>query len=213
MIEGERVADLVELPRRVIQQPTPDIFSGGDCGACVLGGLLEMSLADVYAKLQKEQSDGKVRSFEHYSMIEALRRAKYDLQRVDKYIEEMPQWTPVSESFRAFGNPSWMNSGAWWKYLTMALEAGYYAITTVVSSRKGPLAGGTDHWVMLCGTRVHYMPHEYENDGVKNKSEVGSFEVLVSCSSRKTPAEEWVECGDFLRERGGFFLFLVKPKP
>jgi hypothetical protein len=36
-------------------------------------------------------------------------------------------------------------------------------------------------------------------------------EVLVSCSSTKTPAEEWVEADVFLKERGGFNVLLARP--
>lgn len=208
----EGAEDLVVLPRRVAPQPTPEIVGGGDCGACVLAGLLGTSIENVYASLQETPTSGKGPvPFGHRTMPEALRRAYYDTKCVDRYIDSMPSW-PAHEPLRDWGNPSWMQSGDWWKYVHMALEAGYYALTTVDSKKGGPLGGGTDHWVMLCGARLNWTPFEYESEGVKRSSSRGAYEVLVSCSSRKTPDEEWVEAGAFLKERGGFFLFLVKPR-
>ena len=199
---SERVDRLVALPRRVAPQPTPEIHPGGDCGACVLAGLLGISLEEVYGQLQERKDGAPPRSFEHYSMIEALRRAHFDFRKVDRYITEMPSWTPqYSAAMQAWGRPSWMQSGAWFDYLTMALEAGFYAIAMVDAEKRGPLGGGTNHWILLCGTRLHWQEGS------------GAYEVLVSCSSRKTPDEEWVEAGPFLQERGGFGLLLARPTP
>jgi len=195
------IEDLVELPRRVIQQrvQTPNLVEGGDCGACVLGGLLRMPILDVYEKLQKREDGKPPQSFNHYSMIDAIKKAHYKYKIVDRFITDIPTWAPVSESMRAWGDPSWMRSGEWFKYVTMAFEAGYYAITAIQAQAEGPFTGGTNHWVMLCGSRLHW-----ENGA-------GSHEILMSCSSRKTPDEEWVEAGPFLQKRGGFCVFLVKP--
>jgi hypothetical protein len=193
----ERVQDLVLLPRRVVHQPTPELHPGGDCGACVLAGLTDYSIEDVYRKLDPKHDTPK--SFYRGSMLEALRIAKWERGRIRSYIETCPTWAP-HPGMRAWGNPSWMVSGQWLQYVTMALEAGYYAITQVDAEKKGPLGGGTNHWVMLCGTRVFW------------KDDCGEYQVLVSCSSRSTPDEEWVECGPFLQERGGFDVILARPE-
>lgn len=207
----EGVEDLVLLPRRVVPQPTPELVPGGDCGACVLAGALGLTVEDVYARLQDPTPNGKPTSFGHHRMSDALKHAFYREKLAARFIDEMPTWAPISDGMRSWGNPGWMVSGAWWAYLRMALEAGYYALTIVDIDKKGPLGGGGNHWVMLCGTRLNWTRRTYEHEGQTHETSSGAYEVLVSCSSRRTPAEEWVEAGHFLRDRGGFFLFLVKP--
>lgn len=197
----EDIEQLVVLPRRVVHQPTPELHPGGDCGACVLAGLTDLPLEEVYAKLDPKHSSPT--SFWRGSMIAAVHIAKWDLKRITKYIEEVPYWPP-HEGMRAFGDSGWMQSSEWFSYVTMAFEAGYYAIASVVIKKTGPFSGGTDHWVLLCGSRLRWGP--WENGG-----RTGHYEVLVSCSARSTPDEEWVGVGDFLRERGGFDVILVRP--
>jgi hypothetical protein len=48
---------MVILPRRVKPQPVPGIVEGGDCGACVLGGLFDLSVEEVY-EFQEVQPRG-----------------------------------------------------------------------------------------------------------------------------------------------------------
>lgn len=200
-MKTERIDDLVVLPRRVVPQPTPELNVGGDCGACVLAGLTDLSVADVYAKLRE---DGKVISFSQYTMASAIRAGRYAKPRLfSRIIEDAPSWR-VHEILRQFGDAGWMQSMPWFQYLTMAFESGYYAIACVRHDKTGPMSGGTDHWVLLVGSRVRW---ELNEDGTGR----GSYEVLVSCSSRSTPDEEWVEAGQFLKERGGFNCLLARP--
>lgn len=199
---AEDIEELVELPRRVVHQPTPEVSPGGDCGACVLSGLLGMSIEDVYKKLHPKN---EVQSFSRYDMIGALSTAKYTLKLVDRYNDNTPHWE-VREILLAFGSAGWQQSLEWQAYMHMAFEAGYYGIANVRHDKTGPFTGGPDHWVLLCGMRLRW------NERQDNGSRSGQYEVLVSCSSRTTPDLEWVKVGDFLKERGGFNAILVKPK-
>lgn len=192
VIKGE-----VVLPRRVIPQPTPLVVPAGDCGACVLGGVFGLSVEETYAKLH----DGKRETFDHNHMYSALHQAKY-LGLVDRIITEAPMWPPPHESMRTFGSPSWTQALAWFAYLRMGMDAGYYAFARVNHAKQGPWQS-PDHWVLLVGVREVFPPGD--EGGVIHQ------QVLVSCSSRATPDEEWVNVRDFLEHRGGFDLFLARP--
>jgi hypothetical protein len=123
----DTVEDLVERPLRVVKQPTPELHPGGDCGACVLAGLLGLPLEEVYAQLHPQK---KPASFGHSEMYHALREAKYELRLIDRYITRTPYW-PADDILRALGDPSWSQSMEWREWLTMAFEAGYYALAMV----------------------------------------------------------------------------------
>ncbi len=189
----------VVLKRRVVPQPVPHVFAGGDCGACVLGGLTGKTVKEVYDIFQ----DGKVAPFHWHAMYSALWEAK-SLGLVDRIITAVPMWVDnAHDGFWSWGLPSTMQSLAWFAYLQMGLDAGYYALALVDADKKGLNGHGTNHWVMLVGARTRRIP--FENGATIE------HDVLVSCSSTKTPDEEWVEVGDFLKERGGFNLLLARP--
>lgn len=194
------VADLVDLPRRVLKQPTPEVVPGGDCGACVLAGLLGLSIEDVYAKLHPS---GEPRSFGWRDMSEALRSAHFDLRLIERYITRTPMW-PTWDAQRAWGDPSWSQSLDWREWLTMAFDAGYYAIAQVASVHK-PMVFETDHWVLYCGTRTKW-------DGPPGARQSGEFQLLVSDSGRTKPHEAWFGIGEHLKQRGGFAVMLARPR-
>lgn len=187
------------LPRRVIPQPTPALYPGGDCGACVLGGALAMSVAQVYGDLA---DGGKVDAFSWWDMRQALYNARAQ-GLIDRLIDDVPVW-PVRAGAMLYGAPSWQMNLQWFAYLTMAMDAGYYGAACVCSDKGGPLRGQEDHWVLLCGTRARRV-------SVGDCAARIDNEVLVSCSSRATPDEEWVGELDFLRRRGGFNMLLFRP--
>lgn len=159
-----------------------------------------MKLEDVYDHFR-----GAREPFSHREMRQALWDARRDnrLDRIqtDHYIT----WTSGYSLYNEWGTPGWSMANGWFEHLTMAFDAGYYAIACVDIDKKGPRGGGTNHWCMLVGTRMRWEPFQ---DG---KGSVGHREVLVSCSSRRTPAEEWVQDTDFLYERGGFNVMLARP--
>lgn len=182
----------VVLSRRVAHQPKPHIHPGGDCGGCVLAGMLGLAVPEAYQRLAPR----------HVGDWYAMRQALWDALAtglLDRIVVDIPLWPASSfEVALAFGYPGTMQAQAWWRYLVMALDAGYYAAALVDHSREG---GETDHWVLLCGARSSCPP---EGGRV-------SQQVLVSCSSDSTPDEEWVDLHDFLSKRGGFNLLLARP--
>jgi hypothetical protein len=182
-----------------VPQPTPEIFSGGDCGACVLGGLFGLAVEDVYVQL----CDGKVRPISHLQMRSALHEAERR-GYADRIVVEPARWPRSAEGyFDDFGYLASKDCINWWTHLRLAFDAGYYAIAEVDSNRGGPVAS-TDHWVMLAGVRQRW-PADGSSDSTIHQ------DVLVSCSSRKTPDEEWVDSGEFLQKRGGFNALLARP--
>lgn len=196
----------VVLPRRVVPQPTPELNRGGDCGACVLGGLLGMTLAEVYDQLRPEAAwngerytGGKVESFSWWDMARAL--GLCGGRQLDRYDTEVPIW-PENKGMLAWGLTSTMQVLGWWHRLVMACDAGYYAIAQVDSQRRGLSVQTHDHWVLVCGVR------EVHPEGTGRVR----TELLVSNSSRSAPALEWVERNDFLGRWGGFNLMLARPR-
>jgi hypothetical protein len=193
------VEDLVELPRRVVKQPTPELNIGGDCGACVLAGLLGMTIEEVYAKLHPKKIPYH---FDMHSMHAALQIAKYDLGTIDRCITRTPYW-PSGDSQRAWGDASWTQSMEWREWLTMAFDAGYYALAQVRAIHE-PMVFETDHWVLYCGTRTKW-------DGPPAARQSGEFQLLVSDSGRTKPIEAWFGVGEHLKQRGGFAVMLARP--
>ncbi len=187
----------VVLPRRVVPQPVPFVVPNGDCGGCVLAGAFGISVPEAYEKLH----DGKLATFEHNHMYSALHQATY-LGLADRIITDHPMWLHIHESMQTWGNPSWTQALSWFANLRMAMDAGYYAFARVNHAKAGPWQP-PDHWVLLVGVREVGPP--------EGESGVIHQQVLVSCSSRTTPAEEWVDVREFLQKRGGFDLFKARP--
>lgn len=191
----------IVLARRVVPQPASFIVAGGDCGACVLAGLLGISVERVYDELREK------RESIHFSEMARILRCAEFRGLAEAYIDEPAFWMPFGggAGMCPFGNTAKWSARAWFNYVRMAMIAGYHAIAHVDHERKGDAGLGPNHWVALVGIRSRKVPGKVE----------GSYsfeeEVLVSCSARSTPAEEWVDAHQFLRERGGFDLLFVKP--
>lgn len=192
------------LPRRVTPQPTPGIVPGGDCGACVLGGLLGVSIERIYDELS-----GKRESI-HYHEMSRLLRSVVSRDLAHASIDEPAIWLPfgTSSGMYSFGIQARDCAMAWFRYVRMALEAGYYGIAKVDFNRDltSPRGRETNHWVGIVGARSFWKDHPTV-PGAKT----GVEEVLVSCSARSSADEEWVDRNDFLRERGGLDVLFVKP--
>jgi hypothetical protein len=181
------------LPKRAIPQPQPHVSPGGDCGACVLAGLTSLGVEEVYSSL----CDGKY-ALSYFEMRQALLRAEgRDL--LDRVMTQYPSWPQCRYDGQGeWGLTGWHQSLSWWHYLRLGIDGGYYGVATVNYAKQGPFQGA-DHWVLLCG--VQYI-------------EVGNARrcnVLVSCSAKSSPDEEWVESHEFLRYRGGFNMMLARP--
>lgn len=182
---------------------------GGDCGACVLSGVIERPVPEVYDLVDaaRTQAMGKPHSLSYYCMAAFLRRYQGDL--FVEAILEHPQWHCMPSGWDlTFGNPAHMQSMGWVPYVRMALRAGFYGLALVDMKKAGPIGHGPDHWVMVCG----YRERTEEKTGTDGKPWTSWHEeILVSNSARSQPAEEWVDVHDFLRSWGGFNLFLVRP--
>lgn len=183
----------VILPLRVATQPQPQLYARGDCGACVLSGLMGMSVEEVYTNYS---TSGVPAPFTWISMREALRSARL-AGHLERLIDAAPTWH-LPEYAYTFGMMGWQLHSPWFRYIRMGMEAGYYGLAVVNLEKLGPILD-IDHYVLLCGARTVY--------------EAGCFsnEVLVSCSATNTPDEEWVDVKEFLRYRGGFNTLLAKP--
>lgn len=190
------------LPKRVVPQPQPHLNLGGDCGACVLGGLLGWEPYRIYSDL----CDGKIGPINYHKMHECL-RVLHGRGLLSRVLVDSPVWLQSWMSMAAAWGPhSTIQSYNWFQYLQLGIDAGHYGIANVDTTRSGAYGPGTNHWVLLCGVRH-----------VRTQSPDGKFatidhEILVSCSSSSTPDEEWVEVNDFLKDRGGFNVMLAKPK-
>lgn len=183
----------VVLPRRVVPQPMPFIRDGGDCGACVLGGLIGVTVPQVY-----ERHDG-AGSINRPEVVKILSWATGD-GLIDHFVYAIPYWKNTPPMMQWWGETTWWSTIEWFDYVAVAMRAGYYAVAFVDFSKKGPLGDGADHVVLLCGAR--------ERRG--DRGEVIP-EVLVSCSARSSPDEEWVSAREFLRQRGGYNVVLARP--
>lgn len=192
---GGRVVDQVILPRRVVPQPTPNIFPAGDCGACVFGGLVAISPAEVYRRFH----DDKRSSLSWFEMRSALHQADGEL--LDRINVDPPMlWPPCHESQLTFGMPALNQALGWFSFARMAIDAGYYGLAEVDYAKTGR---APDHWVLLCGHREVW-PARNEGGPIHPQ-------LLVSCSARSSPDEEWVNVHDFLEKRGGFHAFWARP--
>lgn len=201
--------EAVLLPRRVPRQPQPFLVEGGDCGACVLSGLLDRPLPEVYELVDKarQKAMGKPHSLSYYCMRAFLQQNDGDL--FVEAILEHPVWFSFPSGWDlTFGNPGHMQSMGWVPYVRMALRAGFYGLALVDMQKAGPLGHGPNHWVMVCG----YRERAEEKVGPDGKPWRSLHEeILISNSATSQPAEEWVDVHAFLSRWGGFNLFLVRP--
>lgn len=200
---GVTIREEVVLPRRVVPQPDPAFVKGGDCGACVLAGLLDISVQRVYDEIYGGHRDALSRP--EYEQV--LRRIEYG-GWLDRTITDVPIWVQRRMNL-PFGNVGHLSFPEWFSYVRMAVDAGYYGIASVVYGRTGvgtQVPPATDHVVLICGVRTVDVPLE-RMPGTTRLDQ----EVLVSCSAKATPPEEWVEVKEFLATRGGYNVMLVRP--
>lgn len=191
------MGEAVTLPRRVAPQPIPPLYAGGDCGACVLAGLLGISVSDAYGF----RRDREVSAFSWSEMNGALWRAQAH-GLIDRLIDDVPRWM-VPDAVRTYGDLATQQSIGWFRYITMALDGGCYGICAVDSEHRGPHHVMIDHWVMIVGARRVEVPIEH---GARIDQE-----LLLSNSSTKCPSEEWVGVHEFLGSWGGFNVLLARP--
>lgn len=182
---------LVVLPRRVVPQPSPAMNPAGDCLSCCLAGALAVPIAEVHTEIES-QGARCARPGGRW-VVEALGH---------EAIDDVPIW--VTDCIGERGLRGQDQAWPWWRYLRVALEAGWYAVATVRYDRDPVL--NTDHAVLLCGVRSRWVPVAAV-PGARREA----LEVLVSCSA-SCPGGTWEDAEEFLR-RGGFALLLVREVP
>lgn len=183
------VASQKVLDRRALRQPTPFLCEGGDCGGCSLGGVLGLSVAEVYERFSTK---GLTHAGELDRCLRVALGAGLADRAMDFYVD-VHGWT---KAWPCFGRPAYLASLEWFRVLQMAIDAGYYGITEVSYDRNG--GPDTNHWIVLCG---------YRTDGsISGKAITG--EVLMSCSVK---GEEWIEARQFLQTMGGYAARWVRP--
>ena len=192
----------IVLPRRTLPQPQPHVNQGGDCGACVFSGLTGLAVHEVYERFGRGNrygEHGTVSSLNEHEMRQALIDARSAGLLAD-YVIDHPHWQTIDE-MAWFGSPATHQCQQWWNYVRLGLRAGFYGVACVDHARQGLRGAGADHWVLVCGEREI---HPEETGAIRQ-------EVLVSNSSATAKPEEWVDLHDFLRDWGGFNLFLARP--
>lgn len=190
----------IVLSRRVIPQPIPMVHNGGDCGPCVLGGIFGLSVQQCYEQFKefKEQT-----ALSWLGMYYAVHRAMAEGFALH-VISDVPTWDRP-QSMMLFGCPSWNWNLQWFRYITMALQAGYYGIAAVAHDKTGPISRNPgDHWVMVCGARCYLTPIREGCCSVES-------EIFISNSSTQAASEEWVKVSEFLEKWGGYNTLLVRP--
>ena len=193
------MAEIVELPRRVVPQPKPAIHKGGDCSACVLGGVLGIpTVREVYETF----FGGKPKALSRHEMVAAVEDAEWKLELLDRVISDIPHW-PALPNTQIWGQPGWGQNLAWYAYVRMAIDAGYYGIASISYAKQGPPAE-SDHVVLICGVRVREEPTRIA------KAFKLTHEILVSCSAAH-PEGRWVDHNEFLEAWGGYNVILVRP--
>lgn len=177
------------LQRRSLRQPSPFICPGGDCGGCALGGVLGLTVPELYEKFN---TTGLTHAGELDRCLRQALTYGYADRALDFYVD-VHGWT---KHWPCFGRPAYLASLEWFRVLAMAIDAGYYGLAEVSYDRAG--GPDTNHWIALCGYRTE--------GSVSGKTITG--EVLMSCSVK---GEEWIEARHFLQTMGGYAARWVRP--
>ena len=204
----------VILGSRVIKQPLPMINDGGDCGACIIGGLLNYLKGSDSDKVQSVYDiyfEQQAKSITYPGMITALYRAQAH-GHIREILSDVPTWYSYSGTAQ-WGSPGWSMHLEWFMYMKMAIRAGYYGLAMVTSEGQG-FESEIDHWVLICGFREREVPNpntKNSKDPVLRKSKIITQEILISNSSSKAEDEYWIDAREFLKQFGGYNTILVLP--
>jgi len=193
------IIDQKILPLAALPQPVPSIYKGGDCGACVLGGLLLPDYHDV--EVVYTICRGDVDSFAYTTMTNSLFHARAN-GLIRDFIHSVPTWGRP-ECFMQYGTTSWQVANEWFDYIKIAILAGYYGVASVDAFGK---SGEIDHWVLMKGFRIRAIPIKGHP-----KAKRISKDLLISNSSTQRPDLKWIPVARFLRKHGGYNAILVRP--
>lgn len=211
----------VSLPHRPPKNPVPSLNMGGDCGACVIAGILNISIQEAYElHCSGEYSGGnpipKISSFNFHSMIRTLECLTDDLgikpnPILEHCVTDIPMWLVNQHheiSGVSFGVSGAMQYTPWCNMIRAMLTGGYYGICQVFNrghTELNSLYGTTNHWVMIVGWRYVYIKHSDDISGHYEQ------EVLIGNSANTCPQEEWLPVDKFLKNWGGFGVLWAKP--
>lgn len=225
----ERVVKEVSLPRRPPKNPIPSLNDGGDCGACVLAGILNIPIEKAYdLHCSGEYYGGKpiptVSSFNFHSMSKTLESLTDDLgfhdegrNLLEHCVTDIPMWM-IDQHHEmcglSFGVSGAMQYSPWCNNVRAMLTGGYYGICQVYDGGHKELTnlyGSTNHWIMIAGWRYVYVKHtDHSSEG--NATGHYEQEVLIGNSSNANPQEQWLPADKFLKNWGGFGVLWAKPK-
>jgi hypothetical protein len=225
-----KVIKKVVLPNSPPKNPQPSLSEGGDCGACVLAGILGTTVSAAYEFHASGQYYGgkdipKVSCFNNHSMKRTLESLTDDIglnkmnghscAPLEHVVTDIPLWLVGQHHDicgMAFGVSASMQSSAWSDYVRAMLSAGYYGICQVYDGghkvsdeSKFRQYGMTNHWVMIAGWQYVYYKGETSNSGHY------APEVGIRNSSHANPDEQWIPIGDFLKYWGGFGVMWALP--
>ena len=187
----------VILSRRAVAYDHPPL-PHEESGACVLAGLLLTTPRQIYA----QYLEGPARPLFWPDVARVLQQAQEDGQ-LDRVISTVPQW-PVPPESMYYGALGWQQAEAWYAYLRLACDAGYYGLANVSLTGRGP-GRGPGGWVLLCGVRESTPPERNYR-----RRQVPDRQVLVS-SPGGSAEGVWEDVTSFLRRRGGFNSLLARP--
>lgn len=225
-MEKKSIKEL-SLPRRPPKNPIPSLSEGGDCGACVLAGILNISIQEAYDLHCSGDYYGgtpipKVSSFNFRSMTRTLESLTDDIgfrdtdTPLEHCVVDIPMWTIAQHHEvcgMSFGVSGAMQYSPWCNMVRSMIIGGYYGICQVFDGGHkvlNNLYGTTNHWIMIAGWRYVYIKHtNHEVEGTAT----GHYEqeILIGNSSNANPQEEWLPADDFLKNWGGFGVLWAKP--
>lgn len=222
LYETEKTEDYIYLPNSVPRNYPTSLNKQGDCGACVLAGLLKISIEDAYENHESGCYHGgnpipKIYSFCRSSMLRTLERLNSKTGPIAHIVKHTPIFptAPYKEQGMPFGLHGVSQFDAWTDYIRALLAGGYYGVAQVYNNGHRDTTfheyGMTNHWVLIKGWRLQWYMEP------KNKEQIcsgmGQQEICISNSARNSKHEEWVSIDDFLRLWGGFDAYWVKLKP
>lgn len=201
--------DETTVPYRPVPQSRPPIVEGGDCGALVLAGLCGLEAEEIYKDYQKSENPT---GFTRDGFERTLQKLKRDDQ-LDRVVKNMPLWLPRKPNIALnWGQPADHMDDQWWKYLRVGIDGGYAGLVMVRLRGDGRVAPSgrytmPDHWAMISGTR--HLDRKDEDGDTRSVTE--RRQILMCCSSTRTPDTQWVSAKSFLGNYGGFNVILARP--
>lgn len=209
----EETENIIYLDKKVPRNYDSSLNKQGDCGACVLAGLLSITVEQAYELHESGSYYGgepipKISALSRSSMLRTLEKLESN-----KQIQHLVQHTPIFpfSVYKEQGSPFGLSAGlqfdAWTDYIRILLTAGYYGVAQVYNNGHNQNTlneyGMTNHWVLIKGWRMQW---RYDEKG----SGSGQQEICISNSARNAQHEQWIYVGDFLKNWGGFDAYWVK---